>query len=74
MSALDNYFAAQTDTRLARQQYETAGVRIELCQIKERRAECISQHQPLADYTDRPLTREELLEVINYVMSGRTKL
>lgn len=72
--SLKDYWAAQTDTKLARQQYETAGVRIELCQIKERRAEMISQHLPLADYVDRPLTREELIEVVNYAVCGRRVL
>jgi hypothetical protein len=73
MSALQNLFHAQTKTLLAQQQYETASVRIELCHIRERHAEVISQHEPLCRYKDRILTREEILEVINYVVNGRFK-
>lgn len=71
MSDLGNYFKAQTETRLARQEYETASVKIELCQIRERRAECISQHEPLCRYNDRPLTRQELIEIIDYIVLDR---
>ena len=68
MSDLSNYFAKQVDTKLALQQYATAGKSIELCQIKECRAECLSQHLPLGEYQDRVLTRDELMNLIDYVV------
>lgn len=74
MSAFSEYLASQTETKLARQQYETASVRISLCEIRERRAECISQHLPLADYQDKKISRKELIEIINYVVCGRKEL
>lgn len=71
MSDLGEYFKAQTETRLARSQYNLAGTQINLCEIKERRTECISQHFPLGKYQDKVLCRAELIKIINYVVCGR---
>lgn len=71
MSDLGNYFHAQTETQLAMANYNLAGTKIELCKIKERRAECISQHLPLGNFQDKLLCRAELIKIINYVVCGR---
>jgi hypothetical protein len=71
MSDFMHYQARKTETELARAQYGAASTRITLCEIRERAAELRSQHEPLADFVGKILTRDELLELVNYVMVGR---
>jgi hypothetical protein len=65
------YLKAQVETKLARQMYETASLRIEVCSIKERVAGIKSQHEPLYLFTYRAHSREELIELIDYVVFGK---
>lgn len=64
------YLHACTDTKLARAESEAASVRVELRLMRERCAELMSQHEPLAGLgVDRELVRQ----VLHYVQCGRLK-
>ena len=65
-----NYTHRQTETKLARAESEAASVRVELRLLRERCAELMSQHEPLAGLgVDRELVRQ----VLHYVQCGRLK-
>ncbi|MNJ10708.1 hypothetical protein D3C77_48700 [compost metagenome] len=65
-----HYQSVRTDLALARQQAETASVRVELAQMRERCAELTSQAQPLDGLQ---IDREKVRQVLNYVQCGRLK-
>lgn len=62
------YLAAQAGARTARAEYNSAGRGLELAQIRERCAEVISQHQPLAGLG---LDRGKVEALLAYVVHGR---
>lgn len=65
-----HYQSVRTDLALARQQAETASLRVELALMKERCAELMSQAQPLDSLQ---VDREVIRQVLNYVQCGRLK-
>ncbi len=74
MSDLGNYFRAQAETEAARQLYNYAGVKLELCKIKERLAEIESQHEPISavlKYGGNISHRDMIIRVAEYVVIGR---
>ena len=65
-----NYLHRQTETKLARAESEAASVRVELCLMRERCAELMSQHEPLNGLD---VDREKVRKVLHYVRCGRLK-
>jgi len=64
------YMAAQTETRLARAEANAASINVELRLMRERCAELMSQHEPVAALG---LDRELVRQVLHYVQCGRLK-
>lgn len=62
------FMAAQAETRVARAEYNSASRALDLALIRERCAEVISQHQPVAALG---LDRDALAKVLTYVLTGR---
>jgi hypothetical protein len=66
----DTYMHRQTETKLARAESNAASINVELRLMRERCAELMSQHEPLAGLgVDRELVRQ----VLHYVQCGRLK-
>lgn len=65
-----NYLHAQTETKLARAEANAASVTVELRLMRERCAELMSQHEPLAGLG---IDRELVRQVLHYVQCGRLK-
>ena len=61
------YLAAQANTRTERAEYNSASRGLELAQIRERAAEVISQHQPLAGLG---LARSKVEALLVYVVQA----
>lgn len=62
------YMHAQTETKLARAEANAASVTVELRLMRERCAELMSQHEPMAELG---LDRELVRQVLHYVQCGR---
>lgn len=80
MSDLQTYFQRQEVTRRWRAEVENATARLELALVKERLAECHSQHQPVADTCmkdedilsdDYKHKRANVLAIATYVATGK---
>lgn len=65
---LATMFKHQEEQRRWRAEAENASARLELAQIKERLAEVLSQHEPVASLAIR---REDLRKVVDYIRTGR---
>jgi len=65
---LSTLFAQQAEKRRWSAERENASARYELACIRERLAEMLSQHLPVADLD---INRDDLRKVIDYVRSGR---
>ena len=64
------YLHRQTVTKLARAELNAASVKGDLCLMRERCAEVMSQGEPLASIG---LDRELVRQVLQYVQTGRLK-
>lgn len=64
------YLHRQTETKLARAELNAASVTVDLRLMRERCAELMSQHEPLAGLG---IDRELVRRVLHYVMCGRLK-
>ena len=64
------YMTAQTETKLARAEANAASTNVELRLMRERCAELMSQHEPVAGLG---LDRELVRQVLHYVQCGRLK-
>lgn len=70
LNDFSHYQRAQTETKLARAESNAASVTVDLRLMRERCAELMSQHEPLAGLgVDRELVRQ----VLHYVQCGRLK-
>lgn len=63
-----NYMAAQAATAKARAEYNKASSQVDYLQMRERCAELLSQHQPLAGLD---IDREKVRKVLHFVQCGR---
>lgn len=63
-----NYMSAQAATAKARIEYNRASSQIDYLQMRERCAELLSQHQPLAGLE---IDREKVRKVLSFVQCGR---
>jgi len=61
-------FKHQDEQRRWKAERENASARLELAQIRERLAEVLSQHEPVASLN---IDRDDLRKVIDYIRSGR---
>ena len=70
MSDLQNYFHAQERTAHARTRYDAAAKDIDLCMMRQRCFEAISQHEPINGLG---LEREAALRLVRFIMTGRVE-
>lgn len=73
MNAFERYQAAKERKRTAYERYNYASLALEVAQIKERFAEIVSQHQPLAELNpgENLIAREKQIKAAFYVLYGR---
>jgi len=81
MSDLSDYWARQTETKLAQANHAKANYQVEIARMKERAAELRSQHEPLAGLVNGAFkgpncaepddVRAAINDAIFYVLVGR---
>lgn len=72
MKAQWRYALARADKRAAYERCNRADAALEMARIKERLAEIMSQHEPLASLLSRPMSeRDRLYAAAYYVVVGR---
>lgn len=66
------YMLAQERKHAAHERYNFASAALELARIKERLAELLSQHEPIAKLCDASMTeRDRLYAAAHYAVVGR---
>lgn len=64
------YRIAQIERKIAASEYNASSIKLDLYGIKERCAELMSQHEPVASIG---IDREQLRQALQFVLTGRLK-